>query len=250
LTDNITAETIKEEMIKVAGDRIIDPPPRYNEITNNSFEIEQEKTKQLELKLLIESKKSEHELKIELKKNEYKMDMELKKFEFENMLKLKQAEHDRNIEIEMEKMDKQAIIDIAKMDNKANSQLELKKLDIEKTRMQYDMKKMEHDLELKKEERKKKKEDEELKRIEHEKSLVNNYIFEFCEKHIEMSNTHRGEKWMSIWTKFEKYCFINHIKLLNSKPEIKAIFEREVFNKKECPIRNVGRGFTNCKLIQ
>jgi hypothetical protein len=78
LTDNITADTIKEEIIKVAGDRIIDPPPEYNEITNGNLEIEQEKTKQKEYDMEVEKAR-------ELTKQK-QLDFEMKKLEFE-MLK-------------------------------------------------------------------------------------------------------------------------------------------------------------------
>jgi hypothetical protein len=65
LTDNVTAEMIKERIHKVAGDRILDPPPRYTAIETSSdsnLEIEKEKTKQLELTTQLELKKLEFEM--------------------------------------------------------------------------------------------------------------------------------------------------------------------------------------------
>lgn len=70
LSEIVTTENIKEEMIKVAGNRILDPPPEYVEdTTSNSLELakiklkqievlektkqDQEKTKQMEIQLKI-----------------------------------------------------------------------------------------------------------------------------------------------------------------------------------------------------
>jgi hypothetical protein len=50
LSDAITTEIVKEEMIKAAGDRIVDPP-KYSDIDTNSdilLELEREKTKQIQ----------------------------------------------------------------------------------------------------------------------------------------------------------------------------------------------------------
>lgn len=62
-------------MIKVAGERMIDPPPRYTQQIENtndvSLEIEKEHTKQKEIECnsLIKQK----ELELEIKKMEYEM---------------------------------------------------------------------------------------------------------------------------------------------------------------------------------
>lgn len=57
LSEIITSEIIKEEMIKVAGDRMIDPLPRYSKvIENTSIELEREKTKQIEIQELTKQK--------------------------------------------------------------------------------------------------------------------------------------------------------------------------------------------------
>jgi hypothetical protein len=51
LSEIVTTESIKNEMIRVAGDRILDPPPEYSELNTKdlSLDIEKEKTKQIEL---------------------------------------------------------------------------------------------------------------------------------------------------------------------------------------------------------
>ncbi|MDD4938238.1 MAG: hypothetical protein PHX34_04480 [Candidatus Shapirobacteria bacterium] len=51
LSETATLNTFAEEMIKTAGDRIIDPPPLYSpniQSSSTSLEVEQEKTKQKE----------------------------------------------------------------------------------------------------------------------------------------------------------------------------------------------------------
>ena len=82
LSEIVTTEVIKEEMIKVAGIRMIDPPPRYNEIENintNSLEIEKERTKQKEIESTELTKQKEEETK------QKQLDFEMKKLEFEMM---------------------------------------------------------------------------------------------------------------------------------------------------------------------
>lgn len=50
MSEIVTTNTIKEEMIKVAGERIVDPPPRYENVINyENIEIEKERTKQKEI---------------------------------------------------------------------------------------------------------------------------------------------------------------------------------------------------------
>lgn len=65
LSKIITTSVIKEEMIKIAGERMIDPPPIYQPVENynsiGNLNIEKERTKQLELQL--EIKKLEFEMK-------------------------------------------------------------------------------------------------------------------------------------------------------------------------------------------
>jgi hypothetical protein len=86
LSEIVTTEVIKEEMIKVAGDRMLDPPPRYSVVTqqienvNNgtSLEVEKErsdqerertKQKEIECKELTKQK----EIELEMKKLEFEM---------------------------------------------------------------------------------------------------------------------------------------------------------------------------------
>jgi hypothetical protein len=62
LSEIVTLEVIKEEMIKVAGTRMVDPPPRYVEIQESNtmnLDIEKERTKQKEE----ETKQKEEETK-------------------------------------------------------------------------------------------------------------------------------------------------------------------------------------------
>ena len=50
LSEIVTSEIVSQEMTRIAGNRILDPPPDYVESTTNlSLEMEKEKTKQLEL---------------------------------------------------------------------------------------------------------------------------------------------------------------------------------------------------------
>jgi hypothetical protein len=85
LSEIVTTEIIKEEMIKVAGDRMLDPPPRYSSIENNVYntgtlEIEREKTKQKEIEYKCKEKEIESkQLELEMKKLEF----EMMKFEYE-----------------------------------------------------------------------------------------------------------------------------------------------------------------------
>jgi hypothetical protein len=86
LSEIVTTETIKEEMIKVAGERMVDPPPRYSSINDNPnsdmLEIECEKTKQKELENVryIEETKQK-----ELIVKQKEVELEIKKLEFEMM---------------------------------------------------------------------------------------------------------------------------------------------------------------------
>jgi hypothetical protein len=71
LSEIVTTEVIKEEMIKVAGERILDPPPSYTPIENSS-----ELTKQIQAKELTEQereKTKQKQLELEIKKLEYEM---------------------------------------------------------------------------------------------------------------------------------------------------------------------------------
>ena len=71
LSELVTTEIIKEEMIKVAGDRMLDPPPRYTSIETSS-----ELTKQIQAKELTEQereKTKQKQLELEIKKLEYEM---------------------------------------------------------------------------------------------------------------------------------------------------------------------------------
>jgi len=82
LSEIVTTNVIKEEMYKVAGDRMLDPPPRYSveeSCNGNSLEIEKELTKQkeIECKELTRQKELDFEMK--------KLDFEMKKMEFEMM---------------------------------------------------------------------------------------------------------------------------------------------------------------------
>jgi phage anti-repressor protein len=66
LSEIVTIDVIKEEMIKVAGDRMLDPPPRYTQqicdVTSIALEIKKEETKQIEIQE--KTKQMEIELKI------------------------------------------------------------------------------------------------------------------------------------------------------------------------------------------
>ena len=77
LSEIVTVDVIKEEMIKVAGDRMLDPPPRYTAIENSNELTKQieikELTKQIEAKELTEQRR----LELEIKKIEYRI-MKLK----------------------------------------------------------------------------------------------------------------------------------------------------------------------------
>ena len=85
LSELITTGVIRDEMIKVAGDRMLDPlPPSYQEIETNDLVIEQEHTKQMEIELRqkeIEYKEltKQKEIELEIKK----LDLEMKKMEYE-----------------------------------------------------------------------------------------------------------------------------------------------------------------------
>jgi hypothetical protein len=76
-------------VIKVVGDRMLDPPPRYNQIENcngMSLEIEKERTKQKEIESTELTKQKEIE-STELTKQK-QLELEIKKIKYE-MLKLK-----------------------------------------------------------------------------------------------------------------------------------------------------------------
>ena len=96
LSELITTGVIRDEMIKVAGDRMLDPlPPSYEEIETNCLAIEQEHTKQMEIEYKESTKQKEVECteltkqkEIELRQKEVelemkKLDLEMKKMEYE-----------------------------------------------------------------------------------------------------------------------------------------------------------------------
>jgi hypothetical protein len=100
LSETLTHNKIKHEILKTANDRIIDPPPSYISIENSSeltkqievkelTEQEREKTKQEHEKLEQEREKTkqEHEkLEQEREKTKQKqLELEIKKFEFDMM---------------------------------------------------------------------------------------------------------------------------------------------------------------------
>ena len=97
LSEIVTTNMIKEEMYKVAGNRMLDPPPKYNEIENvNTFnngvllDVEKERTKQkeIECKELTRQKEIEFEMKkLECKEltRQKEIDFEMKKMEYEMM---------------------------------------------------------------------------------------------------------------------------------------------------------------------
>lgn len=73
LSEIVTTESIKNEMIRVAGDRILDPPPEYSELNTKdlSLDIEKEKTKQIELQeqtkqIEIQEKTKQLQLELEI----------------------------------------------------------------------------------------------------------------------------------------------------------------------------------------
>ncbi len=104
LSEIITVNVIKEEMVKVAGDNMIDPLPKYIknvEITesnnNDNLNIEKEKTKQIEFESNTKQKQIEFELKTrqiefeskikqeseKTKQKEMEINLELKKLEYQ-----------------------------------------------------------------------------------------------------------------------------------------------------------------------
>jgi copper homeostasis protein CutC len=93
LSETLTYNKIKHEILKTANDRIIDPPPSYISIENSSeltkqievkelTEQEREKTKQEHEKLEQEREKTEQERE---KTKQKQLELEIKKFEFEMM---------------------------------------------------------------------------------------------------------------------------------------------------------------------
>ena len=93
LSETLTYQMIKGEILKVAGERVTDPPPSYSKaIENNELDIvrekteqEREKTKQKQIECVELTKQKD----IELKKLE--VELEMKKLEFE----MKKMEYDR-----------------------------------------------------------------------------------------------------------------------------------------------------------
>ena len=92
LSELVTTDTIKQEMIKVAGERMLDPlPPSYNRVIEETgIEQEREKTKQIEIqsneltKQSIEITKQKQIECVELTKQK-EIELEIKKLEFEMM---------------------------------------------------------------------------------------------------------------------------------------------------------------------
>jgi pantoate kinase len=95
LSEIITTECIKEEMIKVAGDRILDPPPQYPIETSIphhlelSLEIEktkqleaQEKTKQIEA----QEKTKQMQMQMQMQMQVRLAELELEKMKFARQL--------------------------------------------------------------------------------------------------------------------------------------------------------------------
>ena len=80
LSEIVTTEIIKEEMIKVAGDRILDPPPEYTQenTTNISLEIEKEKTKRLEIESNTKIRLAEIGIEVE----KLRLTLEIEKLKF------------------------------------------------------------------------------------------------------------------------------------------------------------------------
>ena len=107
LSELVTTETIKQEMIKVAGERMLDPlPPSYNRVIEETgIEQEREKTKQIEIqsneltKQSIEITKQKQIECVELTKQR---EIELKKLEVEFEMKKLEFEM-RKMEFEMNK---------------------------------------------------------------------------------------------------------------------------------------------------
>ena len=96
LSEIVTTEVIKEEMYKVAGERMIDPPPRYNEIENVnvvSLDVERERTDQEKER----TKQKEIETEQERERTKQKeIELEIKKMEFE-IIKLQLSKLRSNI---------------------------------------------------------------------------------------------------------------------------------------------------------
>jgi hypothetical protein len=92
LTETLTYNMIKSEIVKTAGERIIDPPPSYSKaIENNVVDLELSKqlTKQKEIELEIKKLDVRQNEQIELTKQK-QIEYEMKKLDFE-MVKLKNA---------------------------------------------------------------------------------------------------------------------------------------------------------------
>ena len=90
LSETLTYEHVKSEILKVAGDRITDPPPSYSKAIENSeldivrekTEQEREKTKQKTIECVELTKQKEIELKkLEVEFEIKKLEFEMKKFE-------------------------------------------------------------------------------------------------------------------------------------------------------------------------
>jgi hypothetical protein len=71
LSEIVTTEIIKEEMIKVAGDRMLDPPPRYTQQIENgtgtSLEVEKERSDQER------ERTKQKEIELEIKRMEFEI---------------------------------------------------------------------------------------------------------------------------------------------------------------------------------
>jgi hypothetical protein len=97
LSETLTYQMIKSEILKVAGERITDPPPSYTKaIENDGLEISRELTKQREIEL--------KQKEIELKQRE--IELKQKEIECVELTKQKQIELEiKRLEFEMKKMD-------------------------------------------------------------------------------------------------------------------------------------------------
>ena len=83
LSETLTYNKIKQEILKIANDRITDPPPSYTPVENSS-----DLTKQIEAKELtkqIEIKELTKQIEAQEKTKQKQLDLEIKKLEYEIM---------------------------------------------------------------------------------------------------------------------------------------------------------------------
>ena len=76
LSESVTSDVIASEITKIAGDRILDPPPEYPSQTNVSLEVEKEKTKQLEIQSKSQIRLAELSNQLELEKLRISLEIE------------------------------------------------------------------------------------------------------------------------------------------------------------------------------